>query len=275
MGKRLGLLVGVALAATAATATGAGPPKPFVARYHLSGYGVYHQTHAETWTASQCVAGNTLHGGEDGTLKQVSTIRWETVQPGTAIVTRVLPYLPPTLALIPGKKVEGQRVIAIATITRAVTGNVDFVSCKLDGTADRLGRPVNPECGSHTYTKGYIGGPSWPLKVTGRSGQQFEVGLEGLESARNQWKTDWKLCWGPGANEFGAHLPAQNGQEVTVSGALPLAHLPKRIRGKLTAIARGTSAVDQTGQQGGSEGGKFHSHDTYSATSYITFVRIK
>jgi hypothetical protein len=53
---------------------------------------------------------------------------------------------------MPGKNVEGQGVIATATITRAVTGKLESVTCNLDGTKERLAAPVKHACGSHTYT---------------------------------------------------------------------------------------------------------------------------
>jgi hypothetical protein len=274
--KLLGLLAGatLALTATAATATGSGPPKPFTARYHLSGYGVYHETYTETWTAAPCVPGTTKGGGFDGTRKQVNTIKWETPQPGTAIVAEVLASLPPTFALLPGPNVDGATgVRATARVTRTVTGSRDSVSCHVDGTEERLNDPFGRTCGSHTYTKGYVEETAWPLKAPGKAGQQFEVTVATLEATNPKLKADYKNCWGPGAGEFGPHLPAQTG-ETTVSGALPFADLRMKVRGKATSIGHGSSVVTATAQQGGSEGGKFHSTHAYSATNYLTFVRI-
>ena len=272
MRHRIGLLAGVLLGLTtlASTAPGAGQPRAFLARYHLSAYGVYHETWVDSWTAVPCKPGSTNGGGQDGARKQVETIRWETVLPGIAIVTRILPGLPPTMAIKPGPNVEAQGVIATATVTRATTGTLDSVSCHLDGTEERLAVPFGKACGTHTYRRGYVAGVGWPVKVGSRM-SQFTVTLEGLESTHNRLNADYKNCYGPAAGEFG---PEINGRKI-VSGTLPFAELPRKLRGRITKISHGQWTIDTHGQQGGSEGGAADTHHHVSATSYVTFVRIR
>ena len=75
-------------------------------------------------------------------------------------------------------------------------------------------------------------------------------------------------CWGPHVRDY---------QETAViNGPLPFANLPRKVHGKLTAIAHGGKVeVDATQQQGGDPAATTHIHDAWSGTSYVTFVRIR
>jgi hypothetical protein len=281
--KRLGLTAGLALGLSAAAATAtphaAGPPKIFLGYYHVSGYGVYHQSHEEIYTPVPCTPGSTKGGGWDGERKQVETIKWETVLPATAIVQKIISqvglHFPPSIRYVPGKAVVGQLIVSTATVTKVSTGQVDDVSCLLDGTEDRLAVPFEKACGTHAYTREYGAGVVWP-HVDEHPGENVAAGIEGLPSAQTKWKTDWKHCWGPGVNDFTDHLDFNTTvPSATVMGRLPFAHLPRKIRGKITAIARGHFSKSAHGKQGGADGGTFEMTDTYSATHYVTFVRTK
>src|SRR5690242_18850079 len=107
MRRRLLPLAGLLLlAALAVTAAGAARPKAFLARYHLSAYGVYHRTYYEDSKAAPCQVGG-KGGGFDGMRKHTEAIRWQTVAPATALVARVLPSLPPTISILRSRNVVG------------------------------------------------------------------------------------------------------------------------------------------------------------------------
>jgi hypothetical protein len=272
MRHRFGLLAGgvialVVMAATAAAA--AGPGKLPVARYHVSGYGVFHASWIEEWKAVPCQVGG-KGGGLDGTLRQLTTIKWETVRPATVLVTRYpslkgVPPLPPNFSLVPGRSVVGRGIVATATVTQADSGHRDDITCNADGTPKSTPDTPPMECGTHTYRSGYVAGLVWPT-VPGVPGQRFAFGLSELGPTQEQSRKDWDRCFGPNVTSY-QHIDV-------INGALPFAHLPHKVRGKLTAIAHGHKVTaDYTSQQGGSLGGTLHLHSEYSATHYVTWVR--
>jgi hypothetical protein len=283
MRRPLAIAVGAALVAAGLAVSAAGasrtagpppiptPPKPgsksgvFLAKYHLSGYGVYRRTTYWEYKAAPCQAGG-KGGGDDGLVRNDTTIRWETAAPATVMVQRfpgAVPFM--TYVYKPGAAAAGPGIIATVTVTSKLTNSVDNVECHLDGSEERHGVPYQNKCGVHTYTRGYYAGVQWP-RVFPDTDDRVSVGVVPLETKQQQVGNDWHKC-------FGAHYQFDKNNSYT-SVPLPFVHLPRKMRGKLTVIPRGhETVIDSTNTQNG-QGGSVHQYDAYNETSYVTWIRV-
>jgi hypothetical protein len=230
------LIVAAALALPASLSANARTPEPrsstpriFHAKYHLSGYGVYHRTNYVEYHAAPCQPGG-KGGGNDGTIRNDSTVRRETAAPETVTVQR-FPGGQPFIAYQPGPGTVALGIVATATVTSKVTNSVESVTCNQDGSEDRLAVPALNKCGSHTYTRAYYAAVQWPHVASTAPGERIAVGVQPLGTTVERVANDWHGC-------YGAHYQFDE-NAAYVSSPLPFAHLPRKIRGKLTAIARG------------------------------------
>ena len=259
---------GAAVAATGAWA--AAPPiktpSVFFAKYHLSGYGVYHHTDYVAYTAAPCKVGGG-GGGDSGTLRDDTTIRWETVKPAVPEVERIGSNQPGMLLPFPpGADAPG--IIATATVSHDVTDDLVSIACRLDGSEVRAPDPYVPErvlCGSHTYESGYYAFPVWPHVASTAPGERIAVGVTNLPATERELKRDWKDCW-KAVNSFN--------NETFVNEPFPFSKLPRKLHKPETVTIRGHETVlDETRRQNG-QGGTIHDYDAYHETNYLTWVRI-
>ncbi|MGZ4358721.1 MAG: hypothetical protein ACXVZW_02950 [Gaiellaceae bacterium] len=268
-----GLLAAASLAATAngRSPRQPGPPKPpsapgvSFAQYKVSGYGVYHRTTYWDYKAAPCQPATPVGkgGGYEGLERYDGTLRWETVKPGLATITRYAGARPGMeLGVARGALEPG--IIATVSITYTHTGELTNVKCNADGSEERQSVPQDIECGSHTYKSGYLALPVWP-NAGSKPGEHFGFGIRRLPAIEKKVQKDWSFC-GPAVFEY-------QDQEF-VNGALPFSSLPKHLHGKVSAIARGgETVIDSTEMQGAIAGSSVHQYDAYHATDYITLVR--
>jgi hypothetical protein len=231
----------------------------YMAKYHLSGYGVYHRTTYFEYTAAPCEVGG-KGGGDRGLVKNQTTVRWETAAPETVYVQRINGGQP-FMARKPGPGFLVPGIGATATVSSQLTNSVENVGCNLDGTEEIHGVPYANKCGSHTYSREYYAGVEWPTAP----GESFTVSLQPIGTFASKVGNDWHNCWS-------AHY--QYDDAGFVHGALPFAHLPRTIRGKLTAIAQGHETIIDTKETQNGQGGTVHQYDAYTETNYVTWVRI-
>ncbi|HXH97648.1 MAG TPA: hypothetical protein VNH40_10610 [Gaiellaceae bacterium] len=242
-----------------------GGPQVFVAKYHLSGYGVFRDTFVATYTAAPCQAGG-QGGGEQGTIRSQSTIRWETARPATVTVQGIggQPAMLPSLD--PATKAPG--AIVTATVKGKVTDDRKRISCDLGGNpvvSDEPGKAERTQCGTHTYRAGYYMGTTWP-KVAKQPGQRISVGVAALPATTKRLEKDWAKCWNVAYEVLGEY-----GWDL--SAKLPFSNLPRKIRGKLTVIGHGGHVV-LDGSEAQNTGGTSHYHHEYNGTNYVTWIRI-
>ena len=205
--------------------------------------------------------------GDDGLLRDDTTIRWETVEPATATVEHLAGGEPAMLVpFAPGADAPG--IIATATVTHTVTDTLVSIACKLDGSEVRLPDPFmadRTKCGTHTYKRGYYALPTWPHVASTQPGERMAVGVTNLPALQHELAADWGACWSA-VNSYQ--------DETYVNERLLFAKLARKFRHPLTAIARGGETVlDETQRQNG-QGGTFHQYDAYHETNYLTWVRI-
>lgn len=240
----------------------ASTPGLFIAKYHVSGYGVYHRTNYFDYTAAPCQVGG-KGGGDDGVIRNDTTIRWETAAPETIRVEKIAGGQPAAI-FSPGPGIHAQGIVANVTVTSKVTNSVENVTCNLDGSEDRLAVPAKDKCGTHTYTRGYYATVEWPHPASTASGQRIATGLVPLNAQKVG--NDWHEC-------YGAHYQYDE-NAAFVSVPLPFSQLPRKIRGKLTVIPHGhETVIDSTHPQNG-QGGTIHQYDAYHETNYVTWIRV-